>query len=110
MWPLQSLELQSISPYALVLLAYVFFATVRWHIKRPEQHPDGWQATFKGILLDAGEALLIILCIWILQYVTHHTIGGKYKVGGILLHGFLDYGHLAVLFRWMLRSLLRMLP
>ena len=106
MAPLHSLGLDQLSPWALALFAYVLIATVWSYLKHPETELPWW----KGIPLDTLEALLIVGCMGLLTYAFHTVLGGNYKIGGLQIHVLLDYGHLAVLFRWMLKCLLRMLP
>lgn len=108
MVPLQQLlrDIESTSPWALLLFVYVAIAAVRRYRKSPPSTGRGcWP-----IVEETWLAVSIILSIWAVQCVLHFTVGDDRSIGGISVHKVLDFGHLAVVLNWMMSCLLRLLP
>jgi hypothetical protein len=125
--------LPDVSPVDFLVIAYVLGTNIWRYVKsrrdrrardasasasKPEGRlerllglpPEGRYERLMGLLLDTVEAIVIILCIWIVGWFLERTLGPGRTMGGIPLTGLLDCAHFAVVFDWLVKGFMRLLP
>jgi hypothetical protein len=129
---LQQFLPKDVSPADLLVVALVFYANA-WKFVNSQRErrlraatatsltpqtrferligmvPEGRLERMIGLLLDTLEAIVIMLCIWLVGRVLDHTLPGR-TMGGISLAAILDCAHFAVMFNWLLQCLRRFMP